>query len=341
MKKKVLLLGSCALLLCGCGKIPTLSNGDEAVVTFKDDAKISANALYEEIKDNYGLSTLISMIDEYIYEKEFSDKMSDAEAYAKAVVSQFKSNYDDEASALQILQSYYGYSTFDAYQKAVYMNYLQSEAITAYVKNQITEDELKEYYENDVYPSMTISHILVTPNVSSSATDDEKTEAENAAKEKVKEIISKLDTAKSEGKDIAEAFGSLAKEYSEDAESKNSNGELGEINIGSLNSQYDELVKAAAKLNDGEYSTDVITTELGYHVILKTKTGEKVSYEDSLDSMKDKIADTKLSASNSQELKVEAVKAYRDDYELNIVDSELNSQYGKYMNNLINSAKSN
>ena len=71
MKKKVLILGVCSLLLCGCGKIPTLSNGDEAVVTFKDGDMISANDFYEEIKNNYGLNTLINMIDKYVFEKEF------------------------------------------------------------------------------------------------------------------------------------------------------------------------------------------------------------------------------------------------------------------------------
>ena len=49
MKKKVLILGVCSLLLCGCGKIPTLSNGDEAVVTFIEGEMISANDFYEEI----------------------------------------------------------------------------------------------------------------------------------------------------------------------------------------------------------------------------------------------------------------------------------------------------
>ena len=75
MKKKVLILGVCSLLLCGCGKIPTLSNGDEAVVTFKDGNMISANDFYEEIKNNFGLNTLLNMIDKFVFESEFADEM--------------------------------------------------------------------------------------------------------------------------------------------------------------------------------------------------------------------------------------------------------------------------
>ena len=57
--KKILLLSTvCFTLLCGCGKIPKLKNGEEAVITFKKDKKehkISADELYEELKNNFGL----------------------------------------------------------------------------------------------------------------------------------------------------------------------------------------------------------------------------------------------------------------------------------------------
>ena len=50
--------------------------------------------------------------------------------------------------------------------------------------------------------------------------------------------------------------------------------------------------------------------------------------------MKDAIAQDKLST--DQSLMVDAVRYYRDLYELDIIDSEMDSQYGVYMNNLIN-----
>ena len=336
MKKKVLILGVCSLLLCGCGKIPTLSNGDEAVVTFKDGNMISANDFYEEIKNNFGLNTLLNMIDKFVFESEFADEMENANTYADAVIDQLKSNYGSEEELLSALQ-YSGYQTIEAYKDFVYISYLQNIAIEAYVSDNITEDELKEYYENDVYPDMTISHILITPDVTDDMEDEEKEKAENTAKETVEKIIDELNTAKKNGDDIEETFAKLAKEYSEDDDSKEDGGSLGEINIGSLDSNYDELVKAASELKDGEYSTEIITTELGYHVILKTKTGEKKSYDDSLDSMKESITQDKLT--EDQSLMVDAIRYYRDLYELDIVDSELDSQYSIYMNNLINTYK--
>lgn len=336
MKKKVLILGVCSLLLCGCGKIPTLSNGDEAVVTFKDGDMISANDFYEEIKNNFGLNTLLNMIDKFVFESEFADEIENANTYAEAVIDQLKTNYGSEEELLSALQ-YSGYQTIEAYKDFVYISYLQNIAIEAYVSDNITEDELKEYYENDVYPDMTISHILITPDVTDDMEDEEKEKAENTAKETVEKIIDELNTAKKNGDDIEETFAKLAKEYSEDDDSKEDGGSLGEINIGSLDSNYDELVKAASELKDGEYSTEIITTELGYHVILKTKTGEKKSYDDSVDSMKESITKDKLT--EDQSLMVDAIRYYRDLYELDIVDSELDSQYSIYMNNLINTYK--
>ena len=334
MKKKVLILGVCSLLLCGCGKIPTLSNGDEAVVTFKDGDMISANDFYEEIKNSYGLDTLINMIDKYVFEKEFPDEIENAEAYGEASVDQLISYTGSEEDALTYVQQYYGYQTLDAYKNFAYIGYLQSIAIEQYVKDNITDEELEKYYENDVYPDMTISHILITPDVTDDMSEDEQTEAEDAAKAQIEDIIAELNEAKENGEDIEEVFANLAEEYSEDDDTKDDGGNLGEINIGDLDSNYDELIKAASELEDGEYSTEVITTELGYHVILKTKTGEKASYDDSVDSMKDAIAQDKLST--DQSLMVDAVRYYRDLYELDIIDSEMDSQYGVYMNNLIN-----
>ena len=333
MKKKVLILGVCSLLLCGCGKIPTLSNGDEAVVTFKDGDMISANDFYEEIKNSFGLDTLLNMIDKYIFEAEFPVEMENGEAYAEAAIDQLRTNYETEEELLQALQ-YYGYQTVEAYQNFVYISYMQNVAIEAYVKNNITEEELQDYYDNDVYPDMTISHILITPDVTDDMSDEEKEEAENTAKEEIENIIDELNEAKDNGEDIETTFAKLAKEYSEDDDTKDDGGNLGEINIGSLDSNYDELIKAANSLKDGEYSTEVITTELGYHVILKTKTGEKASYDDSVDSMKDAITEDKLNS--DQSLMVDAIRYYRDLYELDIVDSELDNQYSIYMNNLIN-----
>jgi len=286
---------------------------EDIIVSFKDGKKISKEEYYKELKNNgsTALNTLVNMVDKYIYEKEFASEIENAKKEAEAQVETLKNYYDSDEEMEQAIQNA-GFGTIETYKKYVYISYLQNHAVETYAKSLITEIELRDYYKNNVYPNMNISHILITPKSSSSATSDEKKKAE--------EVIKRL----KESKDVAKTFEELAKEYSDD-----NTYDLDKINIGSLNSKYDELVKAAAKLKDGEFSTEPIVTELGYEIILKTKTYEKASYNDSLESMKEKIANKKLEEDRS--LVYEAVKYYFKKYDVEIHDEELEKEYNKYM----------
>ena len=309
MKKKIFALCAIMLLASGCGKVPKLENGKEAIVTFKDGEKISVDDFYELIKNEYGLNSLISMVDKYICETEFEDYKDTASKNADALINSLKEQYGSEDKLLEALQGS-GYNTIDAYKDYAYLSYLQSHAIEEYAKTKITDKEVENYYKNDAIGDMEINHILITSNVKKDATDDEKKAAQDEAKKKANEVIDKLNTAKKNGENITEAFTKLAKEYSEDDSNKDKGGALGKINYGSLSSKYDELVKAAKSLKDGEYSTSVITTELGYHVILKVKTYEK----DTLENLKDSQKALKKCKEYAKELELD----------MNVVSSQFN-----------------
>ena len=288
MKKKIFGLCLVLLLASGCGKIPTLKNGDEAIVTFENGEKISVDDFYTQIKDSFGLQTLINMVDTYVLETEFKDYVEEAHEQADSYIDAFIETYGGENEFLEVLQQETGYQSIDAYREYMYVSLLQSHATEEYAKLQITDEDIEEYYNEKAIGDMEIAHILVTPNVDDDASDDEIDEAEEKAKDTIKEIISKLDEAKKNKEDIEEKFSELAKEYSEDESTKDDGGNLGKINYGDLSDSYDELIDAATKLEDGEYSTEVITTELGYHVILKIKAYEK----DTLENLTDEIRET-------------------------------------------------
>mgnify|MGYP001109913748 CR=1 FL=1 len=174
-------------------------------------------------------------------------------------------------------------------------------------------------------------NILITVDTKKDATDDEKKKAEQKAYDKAKEIISKL----KDGEDFAK----LAKEYSKDDATKDKGGALGKVNFGDLDSKYDELLNAAKKLKDGEYSTSVITTELGYHVILKVKSYEK----DTLENLKDKIVETlaeKYISKNQNSVGLNALQHYRKEYGMEIQDDEIKKQYSNYLQNALASIAS-
>ena len=333
MKKKLILATAILLLMSGCGEVPKLSNGDDAVVTFENGDKISANELYEEVKDDFALNAIINMIDKNILEKEYKDDIEDAKEYAAATIEAMKEQYEDEATLLQAIQYYTGYATIEAYQDSIYLSYLQELAFKDYAKEQVTDKEIEAYYKDNVYGDVSINHILITPDVKDDATDEEKEKAEKAAKEKVEELIKEL----KDSDDVSKTFSKLAKENSKDDATKAKGGSLGFVNYGTLSSDYDALLDAAYKLEDGEFSTEVITTTLGYHVIYRVEIKEKASLKDSKESIIETLAENLLNEDKT--ITINALKELRKEYGVNIEDKEIQKQYAQFIQNALSNAQ--
>ena len=327
MKKKICSLLVITLLLTGCGKIPKLANGNEAVVSFENGDMISVDDLYAKIKDSYGLSSLITLIDTYVLEKTFPDYIDEAKEYAESYIKAIKSNYDSDEEFLTALRTYAGVSTVDAYEEYIYLSYMQSHAAEEYAKLQVTDKQIKKYYEDEVVGDIEVSHILITPEVTDDMTDEEKETAENNAMAEAKEILETLKNTKKA--DLSSVFANLAKEHSDDEATASEGGSLGKINKDTLDSAYDELVKAAYSINDGIYYPKVITTELGYHIIFKTKSYDKAKLDDVKDSIIETLANDLLDEDSTMPTK--ALQHYRKELGMEIQDSELKTQYSNYI----------
>ncbi|HIS19349.1 MAG TPA: peptidylprolyl isomerase [Candidatus Coprovivens excrementavium] len=328
MKKKIIVLALIVTLLSGCGgKIPTLSNGDEAVVTLKDGSMISVNELYDSVKNDYALTALVNLVDKKILEETYKDNLEEAEENADSTMTQLESYYGD--NLLSLIQQQTGFQSLEAYRNYVYISYLRNLAIQDYSEDQITEKQIEKYYEDEIVGDIKVSHILITPDVTDDMTDEEKEEAENEAKEKAEALIDELN--KTDEKDIADKFAELAKEQSQDETTKDNGGSLGFINKTTLSDDYDELVDAAYKLKDGKYSSKVVTTELGYHIILRTESKEKASLDEVRDQILEELGTEYLS--KNQVAAVEALREIRKENDFEIVDSELKSQYATYIQN--------
>ena len=182
MKKKIIVLALIVTLMSGCGsKIPKLSNGDEAVVTLKDGSMISANELYNELKDDYALEALVNMVDKKVLEDKYKDKKEEATKAAESTIKQLEEAYGDDLESA--IQYYTNYNSKEAYKEYLYLNHLQSLAITDYCKDQITDKEINKYYKDEVVGDIKVSHILITAKVKDDMTDEEKTKAETEAKQ--------------------------------------------------------------------------------------------------------------------------------------------------------------
>lgn len=333
MKKKILLVIVCVLALCGCEKtIPKLSNGDEAVVSFSKIEKISVNDLYNKMKDSYALQILIEMIDTKILENKYADALKDAESYTENYIESIKMYYTDENGKYDEeklksdIKNYYGYTSVEQFKETVRINYLRNKAITDYAKSQVKDGDIKKYYNDKIVGDREVSHILIIPETKDNMTDDEKQTKLDEALAKAKEVIAKLKKG--------EKFADLAKEYSQDDNTKDSGGSLGYINKGSYGSDvFDEEVYS---LKVGTYSNTPVKTNEGYEIVYVTNEKEKSALEDVKDDIIEKIAEENISKDSS--LQIVALRELRKEYGLDIIDDEINTQYSKYMTNAYNNA---
>ena len=228
----------------------------------------------------------------------------------------------------ETIQSQTGY-TLEGYKDLMYIYHLRDYAIKDYSKKQVSEKDIKKYYDEEIVGDIKISHILITSKAKDDMTDEEKEAQEKEAKAKAENIIKELKATKKAN--LKDKFAELAKEYSEDETSKDNGGSLGFINKDTLSSEYTDLVNKAYKLKDGEYSTSVITTELGYHIVLRLETKEKAKLEEVKDNILDELG-TKYLEENP-EANVKALQEIRKEYGFEIVDTEIKAKYATYIQN--------
>lgn len=334
MKKKLLICLAVLGLTSGCGKVSTLPNGDDALVSFSNtNLGISAGDLYSEVKGT-ALSKLIDMIDTKILLDKYPDKSSDADKYVNEQYDLIKTNFKDdkgkfdEEALKEQIYAYYGITDIDKFKDIIRLNYYRTEAVNDYAKKSVTDKQIQKYYDENVYGDISCKHILITPAVTDNMSDEDKTKADKEALQKAKDIIKKLKNG--------ESFDDLAKEYSDDTSNKDKGGDLGYFNTGDM---LEEFEKAAFALKKGKYTTTPVKTKYGYHIILKTDEKEKPSLEDK----KEEIIKTLASEAKSKDtaLSINALVELRKEYGMNIEDDEMSKLYSTYISNSLLSAKSN
>lgn len=327
MKKLLIAILLVGLTVTGCGKVPVLSDGKEAVLTSKD-WNISVDELYEKIKDTYALQTLVDMIDAKILEEDYPTSDEEKE-YIQSTKDDIKQSFENSyyvnyySSFEQFLLAYYGVSDISAVNEQISLTFKRQQAIKDYAKSIVTDKEIQNYYDNTVIGNIKASHILITPEYDDDASESEIKEAKEKALKTAKSIIEKLNNG--------EDFETLAKKYSADSSSQDG-GNVGWFNRDEMVEQFEE---AAIKLKVGEYTKTPVETKYGYHIILKTDSKEKPELSKVKDTIIETLADEKLEKDTT--LQTKALVSLREKAEIKIEDDELARQYKNYINNLLNS----
>ena len=289
-------------------RIAKLKDGTEPVAEI-DGMILTADELYEDMKEIYSISALLDKIDNKILEEkypeteEMNDELqSEAENYYN-VYNQYQGISKEE------FLSNNGFSSEKAFIEYLRLQYRRSKYTEDYVKSLVTESEINKFYEDEVYGDINTKHILV--KVDSSATDEELKKAEDLAKE----IISKLDEGKT--------FDEVKEEYKDQITYE----ELGYKSYNAnLESAYMEEMQ---KLEDNSYSKTPVKTSYGYHVVYRIDQKEKPVLDDIKDEVIESIASKK--SSEDTNLSYVALDKMREDAGLKFSDTVLEKKYETYM----------
>ena len=269
------------------------------------------------------------MIDKEIFDKMFKDKDSKEEDESiNKQIEQIKSYYgENEETYKSIIKQYFGVESEDELKDKLRLDYRRNKAVEEYILKNITDDEIKDYYDKNITGEIKASHILVSVDVKNNATDKEKEKAEKKAEKEAQDIIKKLDKG--------EDFAKLAKKSSDDEATATNGGDLGYFQPSDMTKSFADAVK---DLKVKEYTKEPVKTEYGYHVILKTGEKDKPKLDDVKDDIKEKIKNEKTESNKA--IYYETLMEIRNDSKITWNDTKLKKAYNEYMNKLIENAKS-
>ncbi len=315
----VLLLAALILVLC-LKRVPKTSNGDEILATVNGKT-ITANELYEALKEKNGTEELVSIIDSYIADKEV-EITDEHKEYVKEVVDYYKEYAEyygvDLATFLANYVGLTGITTEDEFSEYVLEDYKKTVAITNYIGEKASEEDLKEYYKENYSDKLTVKHILI--EVDSEAEDKEK--ADEEAYEKAKDLIEELNDTSS--KKLDSKFEELAEDNSDDTATYSNGGLIEDF---SKKDVLEEFWDAAYELEDGEYTSKPVKTSYGYHIILKVSSTPVEEYKDVKDDVKTAYAESLLNEDST--LFAAKWDELRKEYKLSIKDDIIKKAYKK------------
>jgi len=309
MKKGKIVLGVAITLcavLCLTGCKTKLKNGKEVAIKINGE-NITADDLYDELREKYAKYQIIDDIDKKIFNVVYKgDK--DIEEQVKNQYESYESQYSQNGQSFEEVLKNYGYKDTDAFKDELRLSFQRSKAVEDYIKDNISDKEIEKYYNEEYAGEISAKHILIsTSNMS-----------EDDALNKAKDLINQLN----DGAD----FSTLAKENSDDPGSKESGGDLGYFGKGQMVTEFEE---AAYNLKVDEYTKEPVKTSYGYHIILKTGEKKKTS----LKKAKDKIIETLVQKKYSEDktISITALDEIRKNYGLKFKDSKLKSIYKEYI----------
>ena len=306
-----LILGGALIYVLGIFGFPGL--GHEAVISFKG-GKVTKTDIYNDLEDKYPISYALELVDKQILDDMY--KLNDEQ----------KNEVEDQANSILSMYIAYGYEEEDFLEengfasKEEFINYMELDYkrnlyCIEYFKTLLSEEDINNYYNDNVYGKINTKHMLV--EVSNDVTEEQALATAN-------EMLEKLKSGKS--------FDEVAEEYKDKIITENV--DFDNFTESTLAETY---VEASKKLNKDEYTTEAVKTDYGYHVIYCIDKADKPSLEEVENDIVEALGQD-LEKEN-QYIRYVALVKLREDKNIKFKNKRLEEEYKEYCDQ-VNSTKS-
>lgn len=294
-----LIIGILIMLMFYPERIAELKNKEEVAISL-DNKKITADDLYNTLKERYSTNAMVELIDKTILESRYTltdEDYSNIDKDAQSYFDYYKQVYSMSESDFL---SQNGFESREEFTKVLELDYLRKKYYDEYINNTMTNEEIQNYYDNKVYAPFKVEHMLF------------KTEDVENAESLAKEVINKLNNG--------ESWEQVKSEYS--------NAVVENFDV-EFDSNLESAFKSSAEnLKDGEYTKSPVQTSYGYHIIYRISTSEKPTIETMDNRIRTSIKAEK--EANNENLYVETLFKMREQAGLDIKDTVLKKLYETY-----------
>ena len=291
-------------------RIATLKNGEEPIVKVGKNT-YTADNLYTQMKNHYNVSQLLDQIDNDLLTKlypENKEMTNEVKQNAEYYINMYKQyyNYTEE----QFLSSN-GFATYNDFLEYLKLDYRRKKYLDKYVKDNLTDKEIENYYKKNVYGDINCQHILVE----TSSEEDSKKLKDEDGKKLAEEIISKINDGTK--------WEDVKKEYKDKVTFE-------DLGYQSWDSDLEDSFKTALKeMSDNSYSKEPVKTSYGYHVIYRLDQKKVASLEKTKDKIVSKLIEEKKSADSN--LQYKALINLRKEKKIKFYDTDMESKYNAYI----------
>lgn len=294
-------IGLLIMVLFMPDRIATLENGEEVIVSISDK-NITANDLYNDMKEYYSVNVLLERIDKMLLEEKYPEDND-----MKTEVNKMADYY------ISMAETYYGYSedqfldsnefkNRDEFIEALKLEYRRNRWFDDYAKSLITDKDVNSYYDNNVYGDIKTKYISVA------GTDDN-------AKSLAERIINRLNNG--------ETYDAIVDHYKDRITTK-------DLDYISFDSDLDKsYLEALKKLNDNAYTKEAIQDSNGYKIIFRGSSKDKEELENIKDRIIKVLANEKKDTDST--LLYKALIDMRKEAKVEIKDTNLAKEYDKYI----------